>query len=64
MPEFLKAIFMLLKILLKKNESNWTGGSGDICIVSFSRTDSYCTDGNTVFGCDSDKNSLVVIYMF
>ena len=41
MPEFLKAIFMLLKILLKKNESNWTGGSGDICIVSFSRTDSY-----------------------
>ena len=23
-----------------------------------------CTDGNTVFGCDSDKNSLVIIYMF
>ena len=23
-----------------------------------------CTDGNTVFRCDSDKNSLVVIYMF
>ena len=24
----------------------------------------YCTDGNTVFGYDSDKNSLVIIYMF
>ena len=24
----------------------------------------YCTDGNIVFGCDSDKNSLVIIYMF
>ena len=24
----------------------------------------YCTDGNTAFGCDSDKNSLVFIYMF
>ena len=23
-----------------------------------------CTDGNTVFRCDSDKNSLVDIYMF
>ena len=23
-----------------------------------------CTDGNTVFRCDSDKNSLVIIYMF
>ena len=23
-----------------------------------------CTDGNTAFGCDSDKNSLVFIYMF
>ena len=23
-----------------------------------------CTDGNTVFGCESDKNSLVIIYMF
>ena len=23
-----------------------------------------CTDGNTTFGCDSDKNSLVFIYMF
>ena len=23
-----------------------------------------CTDGNTVFGGDSDKNSLVIIYMF
>ena len=23
-----------------------------------------CTDGNTVFGCESDKNSLVFIYMF
>ena len=21
----------------------------------------YCTDGNTVFKCDSDKNSLVII---
>ena len=26
--------------------------------------DPYCTDGNTVFRCDSDKNSLVVISMF
>ena len=24
----------------------------------------YCTDGNTVFRCESDKNSLVIIYMF
>ena len=23
-----------------------------------------CTDGNTAFRCDSDKNSLVIIYMF
>ena len=23
----------------------------------------WCTDGNTVSGCDSDKNSLVIIYM-
>ena len=23
-----------------------------------------CTDGNTAFGCDSDKNALVFIYMF
>ena len=26
--------------------------------------DTSCTDGNTAFGCDSDKNSLVFIYMF
>ena len=25
---------------------------------------SPCTDGNTVFRCDSDKNSLVIISMF
>ena len=24
----------------------------------------YCTDGNVVFRCDSDKNSLVIISMF
>ena len=24
----------------------------------------YCTDGNTDFGCDSDKKSLIIIYMF
>ena len=28
------------------------------------KTCSKCTDGNTVFGCDSDKNALVIIYMF
>ena len=27
-------------------------------------TSQNCTDGNTVFGCDSYKNSLVIIYMF
>ena len=28
------------------------------------KNEEYCTDGNTAFGCDSDKNSLVFIYMF
>ena len=26
-------------------------------------TETVCTDGNTVFRCDSDKNSLVTISM-
>ena len=25
---------------------------------------SKCTDGNTVFSCDSDKNSLVIIFLY
>ena len=31
---------------------------------STTREQSACTDGNTVFRCNSDKNSLVIIYMF
>ena len=28
------------------------------------RVHTVCTDGNTVFRCESDKNSLVIINMF
>ena len=35
--------------------------TGQICPTKLVRP---CTDGNTVFGCDSDKNLLIIIYMF
>ena len=51
-----------LPILLLSYNEGWP--EDEKTLVCNAILPTYCTDGNTGFRCDSDKNSLVIIYMF
>ena len=62
---------MVYRVVLWSREVLWSigrcggfGRCGGIGRCGSLRWCGSCTDGNTVFRCDSDKNSLVIIYMF